>query len=237
MISCKGHIWFRGHSNIGNDGLHKDYKLESSLFRLGDNVEEIKSLENSYIYEFMTKGYSLHQNKDEWELLYLMQHHGTPTRLLDWSSSLSIALYFATRNWDPEKNTPCIWLLDAGRLNKALHGHSSLVLPSGDYTRYIKGNLSSVAIAPIYNSPRLIAQHGQFTLQGNTSYDLEEELASKLEYYEDILWKIELKDNLFNDVISYLHMNGINDFTVFPDLDGLSRLIRTRKLKKEALLD
>lgn len=228
MISCSGHIWFRGHSNIGSDGLHKDYKLESTLFRLSDNVEYIKSIENSYIYEFMTKGYSLHQNKDEWDLLYLMQHHGAPTRLLDWSSSLSIALYFATRNWDPGKNTPCIWLLNPTRLNKALLNNSSLVFPNGDYSKYIRGDLSSRAIAPIYNSPRLIAQHGQFTLQGNKSCDLEEELASKLEFYEDILWKVELKDDLYNDVISYLHMNGINDFTVFPDLDGLSRLIRLR---------
>lgn len=229
MIGCQGNMWLRGHSNIGESGFHTDYKLESSLFRLSDNLDSIKALENSYLYEFMTKGFSIHQNKDEWDLLYLMQHHGTPTRLLDWSSSLSIALYFASRNWDPDKNTPCIWLLNPAKLNMSLKNSHNLVLPHGDYFSYVKGDLSSQAIAPFYNSPRLIAQHGQFTLQGNTSLDLEEELKSKLDNYNEILLKVELRKELYRDVKSYLHMNGINDYTVFPDLDGLSKLIKSRK--------
>ncbi|KAB2336569.1 FRG domain-containing protein [Cytobacillus depressus] len=230
MIYSQGNIWFRGHSNIGVDGDHVDYKLESTLFRLYNDLEYINRLENNYIYEFMTKGYSIHKSKNEWDLLYTMQHHGVPTRLLDWTTSLSTALYFASREWNPDKNTPCIWLLNPAKLNKALIGDNHLVLPTGDYFKYInKNGLSSRAIAPIYNSKRLIAQQGQFTLQGNILEGLKEELSKTVEYHDDILTKLDLSADIFNDVISYLHMNGVNDFTIFPDLDGLARVIKKRK--------
>ena len=230
MYDAEGNVWFRGHSNIGSDGNHQDYSLDSSLFRVSDEIKMIKSLENSYIYEFMTKGYSLHQTQNEWELLYIMQHHGTPTRLLDWTASLSTALYFATRGWIAGKNEPSIWLLNPSKLNKALTGKENIVMPTGDFDKYVSGeSLSSHAIAPIYNSPRLIAQQGQFTLQGNFSGDLHEELEAKLPNHTSILMELKLETGLFEDIISYLHMNGINDYTVFPDLDGLSKLVSKRK--------
>jgi len=230
MYESKGNIWFRGHSNIGYDGKHIDYTLDSSLFRVSDDLDNVKRLEQSYIYEFMTKGYSLHQTKNEWDLLYVMQHHGTPTRLLDWSSSLSTALYFATRGWDRNLNAPSVWLLNPSKLNSALNDKETLIMPRGDFEKYInRENLSSHAIAPIYNSPRLIAQQGQFTLQGNFNGGLDEELTSKLPHHSNILTEIKITPDLFEDVISYLHMNGVNDFSIFPDLDGLSRLVSKRR--------
>ncbi|MFC4387533.1 FRG domain-containing protein [Gracilibacillus marinus] len=231
MTHSEGNIWFRGHSNIGENGEHEDYKLSSTLFRRSQDLEYIRQLEINYIYEFMTKGYSLHQTKDEWDLLYIMQHHGTPTRLLDWTTSLSVAIYFATRNWNPKKNTPTIWFLDPAKLNETLIDTTFLEVPSNyNFNKYVeRENLPSRAIAPNYNSNRLIAQQGQFTLQGNTINDLEKELALKKTHYTDILDKIELTEDIYYDVGSFLHMNGIDDFTVYPDLDGLSKLIKNRK--------
>lgn len=229
MHSSEGNIWFRGHSNIGENGDHIEYTLDSTLFRISRDINIVQRLEKNYVYEFMTKGYSLHQTRDEWDLLYIMQHHGAPTRLLDWTTSLTTALYFATRNWNPQKNEPSIWLLNPAKLNTVLIGEDDLILPRDDFERYVSGeNLSSHAIAPIYNSPRLIAQQGQFTLQGNFSGDLKEELEFKQSCHSEILTEIEITSDLFNDITSYLHMNGINDFTIFPDLDGLSRLVGKR---------
>src|SRR5699024_3408419 len=168
LEESNGNVWFRGHSNIGEDGNHEKYLLKSSIFRKNKNLNEIKRLEKNTLYEFMTKGYSLHQITNEWDLLYIMQHHGAPTRLLDWTNSLAVALYFATQNWNPGVNEPTIWLLNPVKLNKLTVGKESLIVPRGDFEKYVNTNtLKSYAIAPIYNSSRLIAQQGQFILQGN----------------------------------------------------------------------
>lgn len=229
MNECEGSIWFRGHSNIGEDGQHKDYTLDSTLFRITKNLDDIKRLETNFIYEFMTKGYSLHETTNEWDLLYVMQHHGAPTRLLDWTNSLAVALFFATRNWNPEVNEPSIWLLNPIKLNEKMTGEDNLIMPRGDFTKYVSDdNLSSHAIAPIYNSPRLIAQQGQFTLQGNFNGDLKKELEAKNTFYSDVLREVRITADIFDDVISYIHMNGIDDFTIFPDFVGLSSLVSKR---------
>ena len=226
MKSAEGNVWFRGHSNIGENGEHCNYTLDSTLFRRSKNLKDVQRLERNYIYEFMTKGYGLHQTQNEWNLLYLMQHHGAPTRLLDWTTSLTIALYFATLNWNPEENKPSVWLLNPTKLNTTLGGEDSLILPHGEFEKYVsEENLSSHAIAPIYNTPRLVAQQGQFTLQGNFDGDLKKELDSKDPNHSDVLWELEITKDLYNDINLYLHMNGVNVFSIYPDLDGLSKLI------------
>lgn len=230
MHDSKGSVWFRGHSNIGEEGTDTKYTLDSTLFRTAKDGNDIKTMEKNYVYEFMTKGYSLHQTKDEWDLLYIMQHYGAPTRLLDWTTSLATALFFATQNWEEGNNKPSIWILNPSKLNEKLAGGGSLVLPSGDFESYVSDEkLQSAAIAPLYNSPRLIAQQGQFTLQGNFNGDLKAEIDAKDSRHSDILMEIELSMDLKEDIFSYLHMNGVNDYSIFPDLDGLSRLVNKRR--------
>ena len=58
--------------------------------------------------------------KNDWEVLFFMQHYGIPTRLLDWSENPFVALYFAltsasykivSKKREYEEDA-CIWVLD-----------------------------------------------------------------------------------------------------------------------------
>lgn len=82
----KNKIWFRGQGV-------STYFLNPSLFRTDNGIEKEKEI--FLEYKRLVTGIGLNRNS-EWETLIDMQHYGVPTRLLDWTSNLGIALYLAT---------------------------------------------------------------------------------------------------------------------------------------------
>lgn len=221
-FSKKNHgiIWYRGINSV-------DYKLDSGLFRLqiSDDVRDYISLEEQMCIYFKSLGALLHCEEESWRLLYTMQHHGVKTRLLDWTESFAVALYFAISNWNGHGKA-VIWMLNPLKLNLESTGKEEILLPSKMDYRDMFQNPSqrTIAIYPIKNNLRITAQHGVFTVQGNSLLSIEDEFESSL-IDKGKMKKIELPIEVREDAICYLRHNGINYFSLFPDLDGLAKHI------------
>lgn len=129
---------------------------------------------------------------DDWDWYVTMQHYGIPTRLLDWTESPLVALFFAVADTRGD-DEPGVWLLDPFEFNRATFGweaghvldttHDDLAawLPLairarattftparalGDVPRDDRTNAWPVAIAGRHGTARSRAQRGTFTVHG-----------------------------------------------------------------------
>ena len=105
---------FRGANNSA-------YRLEPSIERIaGHNQFGWASMELAAVREFKARSHMhpIHQTPDDdLTCLALMQHYGIPTRLLDFTSSPFVALYFAVKEVSENTASARIWAVDAITLN------------------------------------------------------------------------------------------------------------------------
>ena len=118
--------FFRGHSECTWD-------LAPTLLRhcneRGRNSPtEIRDLEAALYFEFRARARELHDQSSEWDILFSMRHHGVATRLLDWTETLGVAVFFALRD-ATETSRPCVWLLNPYALNEMSREGRDLVAP------------------------------------------------------------------------------------------------------------
>jgi hypothetical protein len=221
---------FRGQQDSG-------YQLIPSLHRLSGIgksrvQEEVRRIESDLFFEFQARAHQLHtRTMGDWEYLFYMRHYGVPTRLLDWTECLGIALYFAVGISGPSPAAPCVWILDPWGLNEDNWRIRDLVAP-----RFLKGdgNLDygdilgdpeekfpwdgPIAIYPMQTNVRLAAQKGVFTVHGNMVGPLDV-LAEKHVH------RIDLSPSMVSEIRSLLNLFGIDRYSLFLDLDSLARTL------------
>lgn len=213
-----GTVWFRGHSS-------QNHLLTAGLFRVNlSSLTEYLALENKYYQYYKNLGYLQHDSSAGWPLIYSLQHHGGKTRLLDWSESFVAALYFAIYNWDG--GNAVIWMLDPAELNYLAVNRKEVITPVPAIFPYPEAYLSgkpipSIAVYPIKNTQRICSQQGVFTVQGNCLKPLDKEFNGRLTSSRHLV-SIELTEEVRQDAVRYIKQNGVNHFSLFPDLDGLA---------------
>lgn len=206
-------LFFRGHSDAS-------WELAPTLARI--NVSNHVELERIIYFDFQTRaGSLLPESNSCWNNAFIMQHHGLPTRLLDWSENFATALYFALKEASDEC---CVWVLNPFALNAAALNQESLLRPeelTGTYDDYfISGNKKSeanvVAISPLRHHQRVFHQRAGFTIHDDIKSPLEK-------LYPKVLTKIVIPKNAQDGARRFLKFVGVSEFTLFPDLDGLAR--------------
>lgn len=175
--------------------------------------------------------------------LFVMQHYGMPTRLLDWTESSLVALYFAVEDFSRTSNA-AVWVMHPWTLNKNAesYGQQSVpqlskdiddlywypmntVLTQGQAVRVKKNR--PMALRPAHTTRRIVAQRGQFTVHGHDTIGLDQVPQMNLD-----LFKVEIDGRYKLTLLRQLYKVGVSRYTIFPDLTGLSHELRVRYSKE-----
>jgi hypothetical protein len=227
------HFWFRG-CRSRNDSLIPSLFRHPSLH----GPAELLGLETRLLVRFRQRSLPFLDwpLDDEWDLLFLMQHYGVPTRLLDWSENAYVALWFALIGMNG--TTPAVvWMLDPEKWNQQVLAHQSFaggVLSVGDrqLMGYAPGaaldemNTAPVALYGTHNSPRIVAQRGVFTVAGKQIDSMELFLANFADS-SGCLTALTIKGANCESMLAQLRGVGFSESMIFPDLEGLARELRT----------
>lgn len=217
----QGPIWYRGQAD-------KDWKLTPKLLRsLGTRPESYYM--NRFKQDAALIANPMPQNSFEW--LFLMQHYGAPTRLLDWTESPLVALYFAASELAETEGALWVLLPHALNMRSMYSPDYEFEVPSfeDEHLKPYKPEsiaqesktrlIPMAAIAP-RNSTRMQAQRGVFTVNHRDDKPLEESLNGTP---VDYVWRYLISPNAKSTIIRELQMLGVNRFQLFPDLDSVTK--------------
>jgi hypothetical protein len=222
----KGSIWFRGHAK-------KSWKLNPGYLRLSDPPSEATLLKR-----FKQSAMMLLERdpKDSFDWLFLMQHYGLPTRLLDWSESPLVALYFAIDNSEDHLGEDAaVWCLRPSELNNKANikdDHEEFFIPSFDdeelknYSIEIlasgpkRTRLQPIATIATRNNSRIQAQLGVFTI-----HHLDETPIEEIGDASHVI-KYTIPDQYRSHILRQLCLLGFSKFTMFPELASIGENIK-----------
>lgn len=199
-------------------GQQKAYPLLPSIGR--DTISDLLLVNERKLLEKFKKLASpcLHlQPKTEWDWLIVSQHHGLPTRLLDWSSDPYIALWFALEKSSSDDGKPIVWCLVPEK--------EDIVSPIKN-TRPFSGSRTKV-FAPTFNIPRVRAQKGFFTSfkftekskHGFIPLEKNKKLRKQLQ-------RIEIAPYATNTINAQLKAMGYTRDALFPNIDDVAEKVK-----------
>jgi hypothetical protein len=218
---------FRGLSDVA-------YRLETSLSRLCGKFAE---LEPHLLRNFRKYAHRDIVERDTlWYWLSLAQHHGLPTRLLDWTISPLVAAHFATAHLDKFNKDRAIWAINQVKAHQLLPDQLKVMLTQ-EGADYFTVELLSEAVdslkaldtlAPpnfvVFFEPpsmddRIVNQFALFSVMPDPQVLLD----GWLQAYPEIWYKIIIPAELKWEVRDKLDQANITERVLFPGLDGLSR--------------
>jgi hypothetical protein len=238
LLNANNYWIFRGHYKA-------NWKLQPSLERILSNKPIDLRIESKIISEFKRRAHqylsstNLPKNLLEW--LALMQHHGSPTRMLDWTKSPYVASFIAFENTYKEQGEVAIWAIDSLWLNeksvfRVQHAKNEGVdidlehlKEDEQLIKLVNADVNVIfPLEPIIMNQRLTIQQALFLFPSGKRISFEKLLGSYREYesHKYIKKLIMPKSQGLDCLTDLLRMN-INAATLFPGLDGFARSLRT----------
>lgn len=222
---------FRGHADA-------NWSLLSSLSRYLDAyIADKKSWqlrEERAIRIFRRKAHNYLSDAslldNDLRCLALMQHHGAPTRLIDFTKSPFVAAFFALEKALGNSavyalNTPYLWSA-APKGNAKITRDRIDPRVTGNFQKYFLQNTYDMVWIgePAEMDRRLVAQSGTFVVPG----ELNKPLDVILQGYKSkkiLLKKITFPQKVRKEGMKALYRMNVTNATLFPDLDGLAKSI------------
>jgi hypothetical protein len=220
---------FRGQADVRDD-------LHTSIARLGGPPE----LEGHLLRNFRKYAQRAAAPGDSvWNWLAVAQHHGLPTRLLDWTYSPYVAMHFATENLDRYDRDGVIWCVDYSRTNQLLPDRLKQILSDegsdvftaemlarASVTLQDFDRLSESDFVVFFEPPsldeRIVVQFALFSLVSNPRLSLD----TWLDEHPGTCRRVVIPTSVKWEVRDKLDQANITERVLYGGLDGLSAWLK-----------
>lgn len=200
---------FRGQNNLA-------YKLipkigRDTYFNRCPSLDYLQDLEEQTMRNFinMSVPYIDLRGMSSWDQWTIGQHHGLPTRFLDWTENPLIAAYFATENANDQD--VAVYVTDRNQFNSNTVDEEDVFSFSAEDDVLLH--------VPSYINARIISQKGLFTVHRNPANPLDETV---LNGKTCEVHQIVIDHSIIKEFIDDLDWFGINRSFIYPGLDGLA---------------
>ena len=215
-----GKCWWRGHGDESWPLVPGISRGPTHSFAVEKELQH--NFENQTMF-LVSDSNSLGSDK----VNFRMQHHGLPTRALDWSTSPLVALYFTVNYISDESEKEnktkdaCLWMLDPCRLNNRSGKPFPFVSRQKIEGLFKEEHKEVLAVHAPYIDLRMKMQQSVFTIHGHHRA-LEKEKGVNLFLRRKIVIPYSLK----TEIRKRLKALGVTRSTLFPDMDSIAKTIK-----------